>query len=112
MTIGGSWDDAPLDARTVDRARAAVRAALDAGITDFDHADIYAHGKSEEVFGLLLREDPELGRRVVVQTKCGVRLPGNTAAPAPRPTTGWTGTRSAAAWRAPSAGWAWTRWNG
>ena len=81
MTIGGSWDDAPQSAGTVDRARAAVHAALDAGITDFDHADIYAHGKSEEVFGELLAEDPELRRRVRLQTKCGVRLPGNTAAP-------------------------------
>ncbi|WP_101850838.1 aldo/keto reductase [Kocuria flava] len=81
MTIGGSWDADPLDAATVERARRAVRAALEAGITDFDHADIYAHGKSEEVFGLLLEEDPELRRTAVVQTKCGVRLPGNTAAP-------------------------------
>jgi predicted oxidoreductase len=81
MTIGGTWDDAPLSAATVDRARAAVRAALDTGITDFDHADIYANGKSEEVFGILLEEDPELGRGVTLQTKCGVRLPGNTAAP-------------------------------
>ncbi|MFC4904715.1 MULTISPECIES: aldo/keto reductase family oxidoreductase [Kocuria] len=81
MTIGGSWDDAPHDAATVDRARAAVHAALDAGITDFDHADIYAHGKSEAVFGELLAEDPALAGRVRLQTKCGVRLPGNTAAP-------------------------------
>ena len=80
MSLGGSWDDAPLDAGTVDRARSAVHAALDAGITDFDHADIYAHGKSEEVFGQLLAEDPALRRRVLVQTKVGVRLPGNTAA--------------------------------
>jgi len=62
MTIGGSWDDTPHDAATVDRARAAVHAALDAGITDFDHADIYAHGKSEAVFGELLAEDPALAR--------------------------------------------------
>lgn len=81
MTLGGSWDDGPLDAATVDRARAAVRAARAAGITEFDHADIYAHGKSEEVFGQLLAEDPELGRGITVQTKCGVRLPGNTTAP-------------------------------
>ena len=64
MSLGGSWDDAPLDAGTVDRARSAVHAALDAGITDFDHADIYAHGKSEEVFGQLLAEDPALRLRV------------------------------------------------
>ena len=32
MTIGGSWDDAPPSAGTVDRARAAVHAALDGGL--------------------------------------------------------------------------------
>jgi len=79
MTLGGEWDDEPLDAATVDSARAAVRAARAAGITDFDHADIYTHGKSEEVFGRLLAEDPELGRGITIQTKVGVRLPGNTA---------------------------------
>ena len=47
-----------------EEAAGVVHAALDAGITDFDHADIYAHGKSEEVFGELLAEDPEL-RRIV-----------------------------------------------
>ena len=81
MTIGGPWDGTPPTAGVVDRARAAVRAALDAGITEFDHADIYANGKSEQVFGELLAEDPELARTAVIQTKCGIRLPGNTAAP-------------------------------
>ena len=38
-----------------DTAAACVRAALDAGITSFDTADVYANGKAEEVLGAALR---------------------------------------------------------
>ena len=34
-----------------DRARACVRAALDAGITTFDTADVYANTRAETVLG-------------------------------------------------------------
>jgi len=44
--------------------------ALDAGIDHFDHADIYADGKSEEVFGEAF--DPGKREQVVIQTKCGI----------------------------------------
>jgi aryl-alcohol dehydrogenase-like predicted oxidoreductase len=38
-----------------DVATKCVRAALDAGITSFDTADVYANGKAEEVLGAALR---------------------------------------------------------
>src|SRR3954453_12222927 len=38
-----------------DVATACVRAALDAGITTFDTADVYAGGKAEEVVGAALK---------------------------------------------------------
>ncbi|WP_345218736.1 aldo/keto reductase family protein [Georgenia halophila] len=38
-----------------DTASACVRAALDAGITTFDTADVYANGKAEKVLGKALR---------------------------------------------------------
>lgn len=38
-----------------DQATACVRAALDAGITTFDTADVYAIGKAEEVLGAALK---------------------------------------------------------
>src|SRR5437763_8321043 len=38
-----------------DVATACVRAALDAGITTFDTADVYAGGKAEEVLGAALK---------------------------------------------------------
>ncbi|MBB1247218.1 aldo/keto reductase, partial [Streptomyces durbertensis] len=75
MGLGGTWDHAPYTAHDIDHAAAAVTAALDAGITDFDHADIYRHGKSEAVFGEVLARWPDLRERITLQTKCGIRLP-------------------------------------
>ncbi|MEU1422041.1 aldo/keto reductase [Kitasatospora sp. NPDC005751] len=75
MGLGGSWDDSPYTATDIDHAEAAVGAALDAGITAFDHADIYRYGKSEAVFGEVLARTPGLRERITLQTKCGIRLP-------------------------------------
>src|SRR5690606_41796953 len=54
-------------------AFAAISAALDCGINFFDHADIYTRGKSEEVFGRYLRDNPGLRDRLVLQSKVGIR---------------------------------------
>ncbi|MFJ6378676.1 aldo/keto reductase family oxidoreductase [Kitasatospora sp. NPDC092039] len=75
MGLGGSWDDSAYTAADVGHAEAAVGAALDAGITAFDHADIYRRGKSEAVFGELLAASPGLRARITLQSKCGIRLP-------------------------------------
>ena len=53
---------------------AAVDAALDGGITLFDHADIYGRGRSEDVFGRVLAERPGLRDRILLQSKCGIRF--------------------------------------
>ncbi|WP_406323551.1 aldo/keto reductase family oxidoreductase [Streptomyces niveus] len=74
MGLGGAWDTTPYGPGDIDAAEAAVQAALDIGITTFDHADIYRHGKSEAVFGEVLSRTPGLRERVVLQTKCGIRL--------------------------------------
>ncbi|MFE6163948.1 aldo/keto reductase family oxidoreductase [Streptomyces sp. NPDC056486] len=74
MGIGGTWDTTPYTAQDIAGAEAAVNAALDVGITVFDHADIYRHGKSEAVFGEVLARTPGLRERIVLQTKCGIRL--------------------------------------
>ncbi len=47
LTFGSGIDD--------DTARECVRAALDAGITFFDTADVYSRGRAEEVLGEALR---------------------------------------------------------
>ena len=62
------------DADSVDRADHVVRAAIDAGITLFDIADIYAYGGCEEVLGQLIARDPALRDRIVLQSKCGIKL--------------------------------------
>lgn len=74
MNIGGSWDATPLDDATRTRAFAALDAAVEAGYTIFDHADIYTAGKSETVFGEWLQERPGMRERIVLQSKCGIRL--------------------------------------
>ncbi|MDO5367105.1 aldo/keto reductase family oxidoreductase [Kocuria sp.] len=78
MALGGPWDRSEITSTQFDAAHTAVRAAHRAGFELFDHADIYAAGKSEAVFGRILAEDPELRRGIRLQTKCGIRLPGNT----------------------------------
>jgi predicted oxidoreductase len=74
MGLGGSWSAEPYSSADVDEAAAAVDAALKAGITLFDHADIYRNGKAEAVFGEVLARTPGLRDRIRLQTKCGIRL--------------------------------------
>ena len=58
-----------------DTARACVRAALDAGITTFDTADVYAAGRAEQVLGRALagerREGVEIFTKVFFPTGPG-----------------------------------------
>jgi aryl-alcohol dehydrogenase-like predicted oxidoreductase len=65
--IGGSWG-ATDDAESL----AAMQAAVDAGVTFFDTADVYGDGRSERLIARLIRERPE---RLVVATKFGRRAP-------------------------------------
>ena len=53
---------------------ALIRSDLEAGISFFEHADIYGgNGRCEELFGNVLRADPSLRERMILQTKCGIR---------------------------------------
>src|SRR5215208_4200339 len=63
--IGGSWGETD-DAESL----AAMHAAVDAGVTFFDSADVYGDGRSERLIARLLRERDE---PLVVATKCGRR---------------------------------------
>ncbi|MFQ3669987.1 MAG: aldo/keto reductase [Verrucomicrobiia bacterium] len=58
------------------RARAfrVLEAALEAGYTFFDHADIYGRTECEAVFGEFLEANPGLRERLVIATKCGIRF--------------------------------------
>jgi predicted oxidoreductase len=50
-----------------------VHTALELGIDFFDHADIYAGGKAEEVFAGVLDNNPGMRDKMIIQTKCGIR---------------------------------------
>jgi predicted oxidoreductase len=77
MGIGGSWDNTPLTGDVISNAINSVSAALEHDITFFDHADIYAKGKSELVFGKVLKEMKGVRDNIVIQSKCGIRFLGN-----------------------------------
>lgn len=74
MKLSRAWDDAPITATEISSTLKLVDTALEQGITLFDHADIYARGKSELLFGEALRQRPGLRDRIVVQSKCGIRF--------------------------------------
>jgi len=82
MGIGRAWGN--IDAAEAQKHTAKViDRALELGINFFDHADIYADGRSEELFGEALRGRPDLRESMVIQTKCGVRFAGTPHAGAP-----------------------------
>jgi aryl-alcohol dehydrogenase-like predicted oxidoreductase len=63
--IGGSWGET-----NDDESLAAMHAAVDAGVTFFDTADVYGDGRSEKLVAQLLRDRDE---PLVVATKFGRR---------------------------------------
>jgi len=74
MGLGGGWDPKTvLDASHEKQARDFIDAALELEINFFDHADIYARTRAEEVFGRILRERPSLRDQMVLQSKVGIR---------------------------------------
>ena len=60
---------AALDESSADKV---VHTALENGIDFFDHADIYGGGRSEELFGQVLKNNPGLREKIVLQSKCGI----------------------------------------
>ena len=49
-----------------EKGKRAVRAAIDAGYTLFDHADIYGDGHCETLFGEVLRESPGIRDDILI----------------------------------------------
>lgn len=74
MSLGGGWNDEPITEDHVVAAERALDAALEIGITMFDHANIYTRGKAEETFGRVLKQKPSLRDQIVLQSKCGIRF--------------------------------------
>lgn len=59
----------------IPQAEELVREAVDMGAGYFDHADIYGGGKCEEIFGSVLRRNPGLREKIILQSKAGI-VPG------------------------------------
>ncbi|MBX4341356.1 aldo/keto reductase, partial [Mycobacterium tuberculosis] len=51
-----------------------IEDCLEAGITTFDHADIYGNYTCEKLFGDALTLKPELREKMEIVTKCGIKL--------------------------------------
>lgn len=60
---------------TVQQADAFVKETMDMGVNFFDHADIYAGGEAERIFGQVLADNPGLREKMVLQSKAGI-VPG------------------------------------
>jgi len=74
MRISGTWDREKVDAEAVKKGIAAIEAAVDAGYTFFDHADIYGDTTCESIFGKALALHPGWREKMVIATKCGIRF--------------------------------------
>ena len=55
------------------KAEKVIHNALDVGVDFFDHADIYAGGKSEEIFADAIDMNPTIREKMFIQTKAGIR---------------------------------------
>lgn len=53
-----------------------IEECIEAGVTTFDHADIYGNYGNEALFGKAIREQPGLLEKIEIVTKCGICLPG------------------------------------
>jgi aryl-alcohol dehydrogenase-like predicted oxidoreductase len=82
MNFAGHWAGEKDPARLPDRAREAFDAAIENGINFFDHAALYMGGKSESVFGDILKSSGVDRKSIFIQTKFGIRWAGDPAASA------------------------------
>lgn len=74
MHLSRAWNQDPLTDTERKQTSALIATALAQGINLFDHADIYARGKSELLFGEVLAQSPALRDQMILQSKCGIRF--------------------------------------
>jgi len=73
MGLAGTWNPAEVGPEHRRNAIAAFEAALEAGITFYDHADIYGGTACESVFKDCLQAVPGSRERIFIATKVGIR---------------------------------------
>lgn len=57
---------------SIEDAEKLIKFALDNGVNLFDHADIYGARRCEELFGEVLKKNPDLRSKMIIQSKCGI----------------------------------------
>ena len=81
--ISGTWSKDPITDEVVAKGAKSVEAALENGINFFDLSNIYAFGKSETVFGRVIKELKINREDIIIQSKCGVRFAGEPNSDSP-----------------------------
>ncbi len=61
---------------SLNEAEKLIKTALEEGINFFDHADIYAVGKSEKSFAEAVQMNASIREKMIIQSKCGIRPEG------------------------------------
>ena len=56
----------------VEEAEQLILCALENDIQLFDHADIYGSRKCEQIFGEVLKRNPKIREKMIIQSKCGI----------------------------------------
>ncbi len=82
--VAGSWNPAEVTDASRQQGVRAIAAAYEAGYTLFDNADIYCRGEAEKILGTALAQIGGMRERVVVATKCGIRIPGEPQPESPQ----------------------------
>src|ERR1044071_3245340 len=73
-----TWNPAEVTPERIAHAHRCIDAALEAGYTLFDHADIYGRGgMCESAFGDYLAAHPRVRDQILIATKCGIRFAGD-----------------------------------
>lgn len=57
----------------IEEAENLILTAVENDIKLFDHADIYGSRKCEEIFGEVLKRNPNLRNKIIIQSKCGIK---------------------------------------
>jgi predicted oxidoreductase len=83
MRVAGVWDPKKVTPALEAIGKKAIVAAYEAGYTLFDHADIYAQGACESIFGKVLTEVSGMREEILIATKCGIRFKGDPTPDAP-----------------------------
>jgi predicted oxidoreductase len=72
--LGEKWDRSPLTPELYDRAERLINTAVEQDINFIDLADIYTRGKSDTLVGHVLKQQPGLRDKLILQEKAGIIL--------------------------------------